>query len=104
MRKILFASAVALGLAGCANGVPPLVTNGCADVSALQPLMPILVGLVGPAAPIVQAVYTAVEGACLTAPQVAQWIEAVSAAIHAALHGQPQPPVPAALMATVPHR
>lgn len=73
MRKFLFA--LPLALAACNGTVPSVVSKGCADVSALQPIMKQAADLLGANAAIVQMVYTAVEAGCLTAPEVAAWIE-----------------------------
>lgn len=79
MRKILFA--LPLLLAAC-SGVPSAVSQGCADVSVLQPIMKQAADLLGKDAAIVKAVYTAVEAGCLKAPEVAGWLQQLDDAMN----------------------
>lgn len=101
MKKFLFLALFAL--AGC-NGTlatdvtkgQNVVANSCADVSAIQPLLPQLAALLGVNSVMVNSVYAQVEGGCLTASQYSSLLSQVEAIIAKQPQGTATPAAPAA--------
>jgi hypothetical protein len=80
VRRAVAAAGLAL-LAACSGTVPGIVTSGCADVSAVQPLLPLLVAKLGKSAPFVKVAYAIVEAGCLDAPQIAALVVSIREAL-----------------------
>jgi hypothetical protein len=91
----LAGAVAATGLvAGCStlSKVESGVAQACADVSALQPLLPQAAAILGVNSALVDSAYAMVEGGCLDATQVEDLISSIEAAIAKAKAA----PVPAA--------